>query len=213
MADHSEVLPNPLYAAVTGKADKFDPPWQDGQNHARVTPAEMGGALQLDELPAKPAVPNLTPLEAALLRRMQNRETRALQFNTGGISAGATIPTVCAFGEAVPQGFAWDIKSVQVGPGDWTALPYATGVTTLVVARNPQQRASAAATAIGITAADVIGFSITWPCTFTWGRHVQSATFPEQIQVIVMGLAVGVQITAALQIEGTAAGVREIRSL
>lgn len=211
-SNYPTVPSNPLYEA-TRSPDKFPAEYQDAQDHSRVTPSSMGGEQVPQWVhPMSRRLDEQARALAGIQRHLQNREERTLQFGAGGLSAvGTSNPNVIAFGELCPLGFTWQVKAVIVGPSDFTALPYATNVTTIVAARSPQARAAAGAAQL-VGASDVLGISTAWPAEITWGREQANALGGEQVQVIVVGLAAGVGISASLQVVQTADDVPVIRS-
>jgi hypothetical protein len=176
----------------------------------------MGGAAPV--LPAAPMAPR-RPLPgqeaAAAMRRRQAAMTRVIDLQGSGLGAGA-VPVVIGLG-GPPSGFAWDLKSLVVGPEDFTVVPYpaANTVQVIVFGRSGALAGGAGAPNADTTATNVLGYNSggLYPYQQYWGRHEASILYPYVVELVVIGVAAGVVITAGGQAEQTAVNVEEIKSL
>ena len=126
-------------------------------------------------------------------------------YPTAGGIVPAAGPLILELGGPNP-GFIWEVKMLHVGPADYTALPYATGVT--VVALGQTQ---------GDNGANGVGsWTAAWPAQGYWGSYEWTVTGNKKLRVAVIGLTAGTPVTAAahvLQSElNTTFRTREVRS-
>jgi len=192
------------------KPDEFARPFLDFQSHARATPRSMGGAA-----PVVPPGPHgqgrpLDPALEAAKRRRDNKMTRVYDFAAAGIMP-VTGPLVLDV-DGPASGFVWDIKSIQVGPEDYSQLPYATGVTVIAFLRG-QGLTTTGSNGQSTTATDVISYTQAWPAQGFWGRHQATCQFPSRLQIMVLGFTAGAWVTVGGQAEQTAVDVAETFAL
>lgn len=193
--------------------DQFPETFQDFQSHERVTPRSMGGAspvLPPSMLPRRP-YRGWDAKEAGAQRDYDGRLTSVIQLQGSGISAGPTIPLVITL-DGPPQGKIWELRALNVGPEDLTALPWATGLTTLLFARGGTLQGGAGAPGSDTTAINLVSATQAWPAQATFGNHQASFLFPYILQVVVIGAALNYVVTVGGQCTETDVGVHELRS-
>jgi hypothetical protein len=179
------------------------------QDHARNTPPGMGGMDPLDvALPLRdPAL--LDSAAAALLRAFEDSLTKYIPVPgaSGVIPAGGQLALDLG-GPAL--GYIWHVRSIQVGPVDYTAqtLPIA-GFTVIAYAR-------AGTNAAGIggdrSAQSALSWTQQYPAQAFFSRGEAVCSQGDRLQVVVVG-TVGATVTAGATVEQTAADVHERRSL
>lgn len=106
------------------------------------------------------------------------------------------------------DGYVWNVRRLNVGPIDYTTLPYTTGVTVIAVVGGQQ-----APPAGSVSADQVASVSTGWPAEATWGPGELTLEGGDYLWVGVAGLAQGTQITAGGQAQMTAVHTGEVYGL
>ncbi|HSN12146.1 MAG TPA: hypothetical protein VLS51_08570 [Propionibacteriaceae bacterium] len=186
---------------MTQAPDRFPTPYRTTYGtDERPTPPGMGGA-------APRFAPSRVPIggggptdrgQAAAMRAAQDRLTRAVPIQASG-TVPASGPLVLDAG-GPDAGYVWDLKRLMVGPVDYTALPYATGVTVLAFLRGQGDTH-------GNSATHMLSWTKAWPAQGTWGRHEAHLEHGDRVQVVVLGLAAGTVVTVGGSVEQTASDV------
>lgn len=144
--------------------------------------------------------PQVDPHETAVLRRLIAERTPELVRLSGSTTAPASGVGWINLGGPQP-GTSWDVRRVNVGPGDYTGT-LGTGITVFAVL-------GAGTTPPVVNGMNVISMTAAWPAEATWSRDQLSLEPGDVLWVGVSGLSSGAAITAGGQALAIASAVQE----
>lgn len=175
--------------------DLFPEPFRDAVASQRLTPAGVGGHA-IDPARGHAAVaarmartrnPNVDPRQsAALARRVAEGSARPVRLRGSGTAVtGQTL----SIGLGGPEyGFQWDVRRVNVGPLDYAAGSFPTGVfVVLTIAEK---------TGTPDSGYEVVSSTSTYPSEGTWGADQVQLQGGDKLRLLITGLTTGAVVTA-----------------
>lgn len=197
--------------AINPPEDRFASITEDSYATAEhPTPASMGGGIRR---------PNYAGVSRAISRAGTTAHDQQDQRLSAGYqrwregftprqirkyaSASATTSTTTVLALGSPQrGFIWAVRRINVGPIDYTAGSFPTGIFVIAtLAAQPTQPGT-----VADSGGQVISTTTLYPAEGTWGRDELVVQADEHVRILVTGLTTGTIVTAALYAEETVAG-------
>lgn len=143
------------------------------------------------------------PRSAAIERYWEERFARKVRLVGSGSAPASGFLWVNLLGPS--DGYVWNVRRLNVGPADYTSLPYATGVTVLAVVAGQQPPPAGS-----VTADQVASSTTNWPAQATWGPGELTLEGGDYLWVGVAGLTTGTAVTVGGQAQQTAVHVPEV---
>lgn len=190
------------------KADKFPAPYENSYStDERPTPASMGGGQADSDLSAalrlqrRPGNGFDERLSAGLRRRIEQSRDRLVPLRGTGTAVGGQPLVIGAGGPK--QGYVWELKRFNVGPVDYSAGSFPTGVTVILVIAGQETGA------VADSAGQVVSMTTSYPAEGTWSREEANLLAGEYLRCIITGLSTGVVVTIGGQAVENAATAPE----
>lgn len=186
--------------------DTFDTPAHQEQWSARITPPAMGGATPITPALAgrmirrRPAEPGVDrAMSSAVDRIRQQSRRRIVRLNAFAQAVGGQVTLLVPQPGGPTRGFQWDLRRLNVGPIDYSAGSFPSGIETIALI-GPQEEPGLPAD----SAAQVISATAAYPAEGTWSRGQVTLLPGDHIRVLVTGLANGVFVSLGGQCEEVA---------
>lgn len=179
--------------------DTLGVPYPTASSFTRQVFPSMGETTPHHDAPPPAGPPNRlpTPQVAAAERGTEESLPRPVDFAGSGVMP-ATGALFIRVGQVSP-GWMMEVKRLNVGPPDYTVLPYATGVTVLAARQPFSQGGGAPSVGYDMSAMSVASQVTTWPAEATWGRFEFLLVGGQSLVVVVIGLTAGLPVSVGGQ--------------
>lgn len=177
---------------------RIDAPELGGERHAGA--AEVAAAAGM--LVQRPH-PEIDQQRSAALRRyITEVAQRGVRLRGSKV---ATSGQTTLIGLGGPEtGFTWSIRRINVGPLDYSAGSFPTGIVVIAAIATKISSNSAPDSAY-----EVVSMTTTFPAEGTWGKDELQLQASDRLQLLITGLATGVTVTAGGFAQETAANLPE----
>lgn len=159
--------------------------------HAGVHPETYARALGG---PRRGDVVTDDALSAEIERRKAQARRRLIRFQHAVQAVGGQ--TTVLFAGGPHPGFTWDVRRLNVGPMDYSAGSFPTGILVIAII-TVQEEPGAPIDDAG----RVVSMTTAYPAEGTWGRGECSLVYGDHLRVLVTGLANGTWVTLGGQAE------------
>lgn len=175
--------------------DTFAAPFHDAVASQRLTPPGVGGhaidpgnaAHAVASRLARTRDPRIDPRRtAAVERRIAEASPRAIRLRGSGV---ATTGQVLSIGLGGPEiGFTWDVRRVNVGPLDYSAGSFPTGVFVVLTITDKTNPAD--------SGYEVVSTTSSYPSEGNWGTEQVQLQGGDKLRLLITGLTTGAIVTA-----------------
>lgn len=187
--------------------DRFPAPAHSTVSSARPTAPLLGGSPGVHPeqyaaavgLPRRPgsSIGVDERLSSELVRRAGQNRRRVvkLAYSAAAVSGQTTV----LFGGGPKAGFQWDVRRLNVGPMDYTAGGFPTGIYVVAVIMSQEEPGAPPS-----DASRVVTSSAVYPNEATWGRGEVTLLPGEFLRVLITGLGTNVMAMLGGQVEEVA---------